>query len=73
MICPWCDESFTPRRSGGKTKKFCAPGCQQAFNDALRRWARNQWEDGALTTETLRRLPLRVERNMHGAISEVTR
>lgn len=44
--CPHCDQSFTPRTSGGKPQKFCSDRCRRGFDQALRRLAYESWQAG---------------------------
>lgn len=37
-------------------KEHCSEGCKNAFNTALRKWARRAFEGGLVDVETLRRL-----------------
>jgi hypothetical protein len=52
--CPWCDRPFRPRRTGGRTQRFCRPLCRQAFHAAVRAWGLKAIATGAITLADLR-------------------
>jgi hypothetical protein len=56
-VCLWCNDSFEPRRSGGKQQAFCRPACRRAFDVAGRRWVAEAIAAGVLTVDALKSGP----------------
>jgi hypothetical protein len=54
MPCPWCDQTFRPRQSGGHAQRFCRPSCRRAFHAAVRSWVLDAIADGVLTVAEIR-------------------
>jgi hypothetical protein len=52
--CPWCEQRFEPRSSGGTDQRFCRPACRQAFWTAARRWVMRAVAAGLLSSEVLK-------------------
>ena len=48
LRCHWCNDPFSPRKSGGDPQKFCLASCRHAYGTAARRWVRNAILDGRL-------------------------
>ena len=55
--CGWCGRSFTPRRLGSSTQKFCCRSCRYDLHTAARRWGIAALDAGLLTVEDLRNGP----------------
>ncbi len=54
--CLWCPATYTARTGhGGPTRRFCSDGCRSAFHQALRRWARREFEAGRVPVSDLRK------------------
>ena len=50
----WCDQTFTPRMTGGSAKRFCCTGHRQQFWIAARRWTMRAIEAGLLSVDCLK-------------------
>ena len=52
--CLWCARTFTARKTGGSTQKFCCTGRRQQFWIAARRWTMRAIEAGLLSVDCLK-------------------
>src|SRR5437870_3236081 len=52
--CLWCQQTFTPRMTGGSSQKFCCTGHRQQFWVAARRWTMRAIEAGLLSVDCLK-------------------
>jgi hypothetical protein len=52
--CLWCDQTFTPRSTGGSAQKFCCTGHRQQFWIAARRRTMRAIEAGLLSVDCLK-------------------
>jgi hypothetical protein len=59
-ICCWDGTKFRRRRTGGREQFYCSTTCKREHEAALREWARQQEQSGAVTTAELRNLRLSV-------------
>jgi hypothetical protein len=53
--CLWCGRAFAPRRSGGRTQRFCGTRCRRGFDAGLRAWTLAELAAGRLTVDNIRR------------------
>ena len=54
--CLWCPATYTARTGrGGPDQRFCSDGCRSAYHQALRRWARREFEAGRVSVSDLRK------------------
>jgi hypothetical protein len=53
-FCLWCDQTFTPRTTGGSAQKFCCTRHRQQFWIAARRWTMRAIEAGLLSVDCLK-------------------
>ena len=52
--CPWCDRPFRVRQSGGRAQLYCRLPCRRAYHAAVRQWALDAIDSGALTISDIR-------------------
>jgi hypothetical protein len=52
--CLWCDQTFSPRTTGGSGQKFCCTGHRQQFWVAARRWTMRAIDAGLLSVDCLK-------------------
>jgi len=67
--CVWCERQFNPRRSGGRSQRFCRPSCRRAFHAAARAWVLRAIARGALTVPDLRTDAMATRALLLGTIS----
>jgi hypothetical protein len=67
--CVWCERQFNPRRSGGRSQRFCRPSCRRAFHAAARTWVLRAIARGALTIPDLRTDAIATRTLLLGTIS----
>ena len=51
--CIWCQDEFPPHPRG-LPKIFCSSKCRGGYHIALRRWGQAAFENGLVSTETLK-------------------
>ncbi len=52
--CLWCDNTFTPRSTGGHAQKFCSVRCREEFHEAGRAWVAAAVAEGRLSVADLK-------------------
>jgi hypothetical protein len=52
--CLWCGRAFAPRRSGGRTQRFCGTRCRRGFDAGLRAWTLAELAAGRLRVLDIR-------------------
>lgn len=53
--CSWCNQRFTPRRTGGHAQKFCSRTCRKALHAAAWFLAMEMIREGQITAADLKR------------------
>jgi hypothetical protein len=53
LRCFWCHRPFGARH-GGRAQRFCRPWCRLTFHSAVRAWALDAIENGALTVADIK-------------------
>ena len=52
--CDWCEEPFSPRKTGGTPQRFCAKQCRQDFHTAARQQTVRALARGSISINDLK-------------------